>query len=94
MGSIYEARWNNAVKQAKKINKYLTKNYVPMFWGEVVTHPIKITEEGIGLPLDGTGTVMIFIKDLDLDNGYYTPVKEMTQYFRDEFKFYKEVKVR
>lgn len=71
--SIYEARWNYALKIAHKINKYLNSGYLVYDDTKCQILAISITEKKIIAIYEGFKCIL-FLKDKDWDEGLYTPI--------------------
>jgi len=96
--NIYKARWEHAKKLALRYNKYFEKGYIAILddgeCQEFVKGPFEITEDEVVLRLgDDCGTVSFFVYDENYDDGYYTPIKEITASFK-MLTFYQPVKVK
>jgi hypothetical protein len=88
----FDKRWANAVKIANAINEYIDKGCLIFDAdGEAVTGRFLIVETGydpgIYQQVNDNCSIMWFLKDIELDNGYYTPLKE----YSDQFKGWKFV---
>lgn len=94
MGSIYDARWEAAKKEAERVQRALKKGLLVMKGNERVGN-MHITEEGIfehyGRPGGGGVRLMWFYKDKNVDSGYYRPVAEIRAEFR-KLEFFKPVR--
>lgn len=98
MADVFESRWNNAVKIANKLNDYFDKGYIIFMDDEndmvevsIMKYKFRIDDEGIALPigtyLNTDCSISYFIKDKEMDNGYYTTIKE----YNDQFRHWKIV---
>jgi hypothetical protein len=84
MGSIYEARWKNALKIADRINNMIFNGY-KVFNKDGDVQEAFIIEDNKIKQYDSFTGVMLgwFENDPDLDNGSNTPIKEYSAYFKD-----------
>lgn len=76
--TIYESRWKNAVRWAKRVNRALAEGHLVFVGEEMISVPLQIREDDIFGPFgDKTGSGIIwFINDTELDNGMHTEVDE------------------
>lgn len=82
MGSVYKARREAALKQARRIQGYIDCGYLVMD-GDVRVHQIKITSEYIIEKWNDTESGKFWFRnDLDLDADLYTKVKDIKSNFR------------
>lgn len=83
--NIYEARWNNALRIAIKINSYIDQGYLVFNdENEIITGKFRITDKEIVLIPDQTKQNCVygyFLKDRDWDEGMYTTIKEYNEPF-------------
>ena len=79
----YQARWNNAVRMAEKINRLLDAGYMVFDDGEHIEYRFIITNDEVILKISETSSIMYFIKDPELDNGMYTSIPEYNAQFKD-----------
>ena len=82
--NIYEARWNNAVKIAEKINSFLDRGFL-IFNGddEIINKKFAISNDEIYLPLICNCNLGYFLKNTDYDEGMFTTIKEYNKQFKD-----------
>jgi len=89
MSSVYDCRWNNAVKVCSKINNLLSEGY-KIFDEEnkPVIYNIKIDEENkeILLPLSENSNLILCDGNPEYDNGIHDTIKEFNSYF-DKWTF-------
>lgn len=91
MGSIYEARWKEAVRQAQRIQDYLDRGYLVMD-GDHRVFNMSITSEFIFERWNDVGSGRYWFRnDLSLDAGLFTKVKDIRNNFR-RLKVFKPVK--
>lgn len=99
MASIYEARWNNVLKWAKKVKAYYdTGNYMINWENNEDYYPNEfkfiIDEENRCIELYGKNTRQgIYEYDLDWDHGSYTTIAE-TNKMLAEIKLYSMVEIK
>jgi hypothetical protein len=88
--NIYDARWNNAVKIAEKINGYLAQGFIIFDEeNEMVEFPFEIREDseiadcnGIFRKIGEGCVLMHFLKDMEADNGYYDKIADYNAPFK------------
>ncbi len=96
--NIYEARWNNVLKWAKKVKQYYdTGNYMISWENNEDYYPNEfrfiIDEENRSIELYGKNTRQgIYEYDLDWDHGSYTSINE-TNKMLAEIKLYSMVQI-
>jgi len=82
--NMYEARWNNAVSIAEKVNDYLEKGFMVFDdSGQAVKMKFEITEESIHLPVSDQCKFIYFLNDREMDNGMYTKIADYNAQFKD-----------
>jgi hypothetical protein len=91
--NIYEARWRNAVREAKRINTFMAQGCIAIYDGEIFDKPFVITEEMIHAPFSDTGSQIWYDRSLEMNDGVYDTVAATRARFR-EIKLYREVKMR
>lgn len=88
-----QARWDNAVRWAARINEALGRGYLVVLDGEHVVAPLEIdTADGtIHRPLGGRSRVLIFENDPDFDHGLHETPEEFNA--AHEVRFYQPAPV-
>lgn len=83
MKEMYKKRYANALRIANMVNGIInTGGMVFNAEGESQC-PFEINEEGIFQSLgEGYGKLMYFLDDIELDNGYYTTIKDYNAQFK------------
>lgn len=84
--NIYDARWQNALKIANKINLYLEQGYLVFNDdNEIITGRFRITEDEITLLPEKDKNSCVygyFLKDKEWDEGMHTTIKEYNEPFK------------
>jgi hypothetical protein len=98
--SIYEARWNNALKWAKKIKEHFDTGKYMIKWDDDAFYPNEydfvIDEVNRLISInskDKTTLNQIYEYDLELDHGSYTTIAETNKLF-SEINLYSMMKVK
>lgn len=87
--NIYEARWQNALRIANKINSFIDEGYLVFNDdNEIITGRFRITDKEIVLAPDKDSRCVYgyFMNNKDWDEGIYTPIKEYNEPFK-KWKF-------
>lgn len=81
--NMYQARYNNAKRIKNKINELISQgNKVLDEQGNNVSSIVE-DDDSIVYTIDGhdNARYILFINDVELDNGIYTPIKEFNKQF-------------
>lgn len=85
----FEARWNNALKIAHKINEYIQSGHVVCEDMNNMIYNVEISKNSIDLIFKDI-TVVFFEKDKTFDHGMHTTIKEFNSQFGN-WMIYKKV---
>lgn len=97
--NIYEARWNNALKWAKKVKEHFdTGNYMIKWDDDYYPHTYDFVIDEVNRLIsinskDKTTLNQIYEYDLEWDHGSYTTIAETNKLF-SEINLYNMVKVK
>ena len=76
------ARWNNARGIGNKIKSYIDRGFIVYDEDQEIIQDIEINDDGVFAKLSDTCQLMLFLNDIELDNGMYTPIKEFNSTFK------------
>jgi hypothetical protein len=79
----YEARWNNAVRIANKINELIKEGNIIFNDDSEPCNGFIIRKDGIFQKVSANSSYIFFLKDKEFDNGYHTTIKEYNEQFKD-----------